>query len=81
VKSLLSDIDLDGEGIRLLGLGSGNLVPQSAPRQHGLFDDAAGSIREETVSRLLDESHRVPGGADLKRGRLIPGAPEPEETP
>jgi DNA polymerase-4 len=81
VKSLLSDIDLKGEGIRLLGLGSGNLVPVSAPRQHGLFDDAAGSIREETVSRLLDESHKVPGGADLKRGRLIPGRPEPEETP
>lgn len=81
VIALFSDIDLKGEGIRLLGLGSGNLVPVSAPRQHGLFDDSAGSVREETVSRLLDESRRVSGGADLKRGRLIPGRPEPEETP
>ena len=36
---LLAHVDLRGEGIRLLGVGAGNLIDEDTPLQQGLFDD------------------------------------------
>ncbi len=71
VCSLLSSVPLDGEGIRLLGLGTGNLVAEDAPRQHGLFEDVGGNHKEETISKLLDQASQLEGAAPLKRARLV----------
>ena len=68
---LLAEADLREEGIRLLGLGAGNLIDASNPRQQGLFDDISGTLRDEKVTRLLDESRKTPGIIPLQRGCLI----------
>ncbi|MGE4633135.1 MAG: DNA polymerase IV [Planctomycetota bacterium] len=78
---LLSAIDLAGEGIRLLGLGAGNLVDSDSPRQQGLFEDQSADLRDETVSRLLDQSRNLPGISPLERGCLIdPPSPDIPDT-
>ncbi|HIC23344.1 MAG: DNA polymerase IV [Planctomycetota bacterium] len=68
---LLAAVDLAGEGIRLLGLGAGNLVASDTPRQQGLFDDISADLRAEKVARLLDQSRNTPGILPLERGCLI----------
>jgi len=75
-RSLLAEVKLEGEGIRLLGLGTGNLIPQSSPLQPGLFEDRAAVQRQQVVSQLLDRSRQIEGGAELERGKLLSKPPE-----
>ncbi|HIG04972.1 MAG TPA: DNA polymerase IV [Planctomycetes bacterium] len=79
-RSLLAEVELEGEGIRLLGLGTGNLIPQSSPLQPGLFEDRAAAQRQQVVSQLLDRSRRIEGGAGLERGKLLSKPPEDSTT-
>ncbi|MDE0960537.1 MAG: DNA polymerase IV [Planctomycetota bacterium] len=79
-RSLLAEVELNGEGIRLLGLGTGNLIRQSSPLQPGLFDDQTSERRQQVVSRLLDESRQIEGGAGLERGKMLSPPPEDPST-
>ncbi|MGE4618449.1 MAG: hypothetical protein AAEJ04_01420, partial [Planctomycetota bacterium] len=76
-QELLREVQLQGEGIRLLGLGASNLVDADTPCQQELFHDPAKQIRDDQVTRLLDQSRHVPGIGTLQRGSLID---RPEST-
>ena len=57
---LLNRIDLGGRGIRLLGVGSGNLVGSAGIRQLNFFEDPA--LAKEENCRSIDRvSLRLPG--------------------
>lgn len=75
---LLSDVDLEGEGIRLLGLGAAGLVPADEPVQNTLFGDESAPVRDEKVTRLIDQAINEQGSSLLKRGSVV--APPPETS-
>ena len=77
-RELLNDVDLEGEGIRLLGLGTAGLVPADEPVQNSLFADETVPVRDEKVTQLIDQVKKEQGSSLLKRGSLV--APPPETS-
>ena len=73
---MLRDVDLKGEGIRLLGLGAAGLVSADEPVQNSLFSDESVPIRDEKVTRLIDQAMTETGSPLLKRGSVVTPPPE-----
>jgi len=75
-RNLLEEIELEGEGIRLLGLGAAGLVPADEPIQNTLFGEDTANRKDEKVTRLLDQAKDDQGSSLLKRGSLVSPPPE-----
>ena len=75
-REMLRDVDLKGEGIRLLGLGAAGLVSADEPVQNSLFSDESVPIRDEKVTRLIDQAMTETGSPLLKRGSVVTPPPE-----
>jgi DNA polymerase-4 len=67
-----SRIRLGGQGVRLLGVGAGNLVPAGSG-QIDLFPDPAAE-RAERVARAADALSEKYGDGVVKRARLLRGS-------
>ncbi len=67
---LLNRIDLGGRGIRLLGVGSGNLVGSAGIRQLNFFEDPA-LAKEEKIAEAIDRVSQRYGRGVVKRATLL----------
>jgi len=67
VSALLDALRLQRVRVRLVGLATGNLVPQSASRQLGLLDDDRWSL----LDRAADDARSRFGNAAVTRGALL----------
>ena len=77
-RQLLKELDLEGERIRLLGLGAANLIPAAEPIQNSLFGDPSEPKRDEKVTQLIDQAKKEQGSPLLQRGSLL--APPPSTS-
>jgi DNA polymerase-4 len=67
VSALLDALRLQRVRVRLVGLGTANLVPQSASRQLGLLDDDRWAL----LDRAADDARSRFGDAAVTRGALL----------
>lgn len=67
---LLAKLSLAGRGVRLVGVGAGNLIAGEECRQLNLFDDER-LAREEKIARVIDEVTARYGGGAVKRAALL----------
>jgi len=74
-RQLLEEVELEGEKIRLLGLGAASLVPVEEPVQNSLFGDESIPVRDKKVTHLIDQAKKEQGSALLKRGSLLTPPP------
>ena len=77
-RELLTHVDLEAEGIRLLGLGVSGLVHASQPIQGQMFVSELEPARDATVTGLIDQSRSDSRVPPLKRGSLL--SPPPEKS-
>lgn len=70
VLELLNRIDLRGRGIRLLGVGSSNLISSSGTRQLSFFEDPA-LVKEEKIAETIDRISQRYGQGVVKRATLL----------
>lgn len=67
---LLSHVNLQGRGIRLLGVGSSSLEGSSNLQQLSFFDDAA-LVKEEKIAEAIDRMSQRYGQGVVKRATLL----------
>jgi len=67
---LLSRVNLQGRGIRLVGVGSGGLSDSAGSRQLSFFEDP-GLVREEKIAEAIDRVSDRYGRGAVKRATLL----------
>lgn len=67
---LLAKVNLQGRGIRLVGVGTGGLVKSQGSRQLSFFEDP-GLAKEEKIAEAIDRVSARYGSGVVKRASLI----------
>lgn len=67
---LLAKVNLQGRGIRLIGVGTGGLVNSQGSRQLSFFEDP-GLAKEEKIAEAIDRVSARYGSGVVKRAALI----------
>ena len=68
--ALLAKVNLQGRGIRLVGVGTGGLVKSQGSRQLSFFEDP-GLAKEEKIAEAIDRVSARYGSGVVKRAALI----------
>jgi DNA polymerase-4 len=67
---LLAKVNLQGRGIRLIGVGTGGLENSQGSRQLSFFEDS-GLAREEKIAEAIDKVSARYGSGAVKRAALL----------
>lgn len=75
---LREKIDLQGEGVRLLGVGGKGLVERAELVQGSLFDDSEVNQKQQRIVELSDRIRDAHGARAITWGRMVHGKRTPE---
>lgn len=67
---LLAKVNLQGRGVRLIGVGTGGLINNQGSRQLSFFEDP-GLAREEKIAEAIDKVSARYGSGAVKRAALL----------